>query len=108
MSRSRNYIPLPHGSEMASLSLPACVHLSEDCNCTILNVSGCLGEKCTFCQDGNRLKSENEKWAYRMNCLSYEKQRQIADKYFNGQMPWSGEKPRKRRNPKLADNAEGD
>jgi hypothetical protein len=43
-----------------------------------------------------------------MNCLSYEKQRQIADKYFNGQMPWSGEKPRKRRNPKLADNAEGD
>lgn len=70
------------------LDLPNCINLSKYGKCTILNISKCAGEACSF----KITQEENEDAKYkvykRILSLDEEIQEKIARKYYNGKRPW--------------------
>jgi len=71
-----------------------CFALNKQKGCGILTVQACMGELCPFYKSRERLKKERQKANRRLASLSAIEQRYIADKYFDGKMPWQegGEK----------------
>lgn len=65
-----------------------CIYCNKYNKCGILTVKKCIGEKCTFSrseeQQEHLIMVTNE----RLNSLSSQKQNHIADKYYEGKMPW--------------------
>lgn len=94
MTRSKNFIPNSVMTNMKPLKYPDCVHLTENCRCSILKVSECIGTKCTFCKTSFEHIKSSGQWNQKMNELQEENQKKIALIYYNGKMPW---KPKDRK-----------
>jgi len=88
LSRTSKFIPSPNHQNYRPLFFPDCVHLSEQCTCTILTVGECLGEGCSFLKDSRVSQSAAGSVMQRLNHLSDDQQRTIAASYYNGNMPW--------------------
>lgn len=65
------------------LELPDCVSLTEKGGCTRLNISRCLGAKCTFMNHSGDIGS-SDAWKRRLTNLSEEEQLKISRKYYGG------------------------
>ncbi|MGN1089370.1 MAG: hypothetical protein ACI4Q6_03115 [Huintestinicola sp.] len=64
-----------------------CDALTEKGGCTRLNVTVCIGEKCSFCTSASRLSS-SEISSRRLSSLPEDEQKRISKKYYGGLMPW--------------------
>lgn len=69
------------------LRMPDCDALTEKGGCTRLNVTVCIGEKCSFCTSAGRLSS-SEISSRRLSSLPEDEQKRISKKYYGGLMPW--------------------
>lgn len=77
----------PH-AHFELLSCPDCIYLSERGNCALLNVTSCMGERCTA-KESSRSKARSlAQWKSRLCGLPLEKQEDIAKKYYGGHFPW--------------------
>ncbi len=65
-----------------------CFALNKQKGCGILTVPACTGESCPFYKSKGELKDERRMANHRLASLSAIEQRYIADKYFDGKMPW--------------------
>ena len=64
-----------------------CVNGSEVL-CKILDIKECMGENCSFFKTAKQQKADRAKAYLHIASLGYLKQRNIADKYYGGKMPW--------------------
>ena len=48
LGRIKNFIPISGDDNLEPLGFPDCIHLNENCKCSLLVVDGCTGEKCSF------------------------------------------------------------
>ncbi len=66
-----------------------CFALSARQKCIALSNRGCVGRTiCPFYKTRERAEADREKVNARLCALSIEKQAIIADKYYEGRMPW--------------------
>lgn len=70
------------------LKYPACVYLTENCKCSVLNVRECAGEKCTFLKSEYLKDLSDKKRIKRLNSLDKNEQQKIADAYYGGKISW--------------------
>ena len=88
LGRIINFIPSSKNKYLEPLKLPDCIHLTENCKCSVLIVDDCIGEGCTFFK-GTLEKSISEmNFNQRLNSLDENRQKQIANIYYGGKMPW--------------------
>jgi len=78
-------VPLSRYSSIEIKKLPDCAGLLENGSCRWLQISVCIGEKCTF---NKRVKSQDRAEA-RLCSLDEETQERIANKYYGGFRPWT-------------------
>lgn len=88
LKKNLNYIPISRHKDLLPLKFPECIHLSDNCRCSLLRVKDCLGTDCSFCVTVNEIEQSQEDWHSYMNSLSDEKQKKIAKSYYGGKMPW--------------------
>ena len=88
MSRTSKFLPSPNNQNYRPLYFPDCIHLSEQCTCTILTVGECLGDSCSFCKDTKVMQNSTGSSMQRLSNLSDDQQRIIAASYYGGSMPW--------------------
>lgn len=74
--------------DKSMLSLPDCEALNERGGCTKLNISHCIGSKCSFANSKDQSDKSTENWCRRLCELPQSKQEQISKKYYGGAMPW--------------------
>ncbi len=86
--RKKNIFPEPNDERFSFLSFPQCVHLVEKCQCSILNVRVCNGEKCTFLQTDADYINSQKRWKQHLNSMSVEKQEKISREYYGGKKLW--------------------
>lgn len=67
---------------------PQCIYLSENCQCSILNVSKCRGEKCPFKRSELEYKTSQKQWREHLNSISPEQQKKISREYYGGKKLW--------------------
>ncbi|MDR3209723.1 MAG: hypothetical protein LBT36_03760 [Oscillospiraceae bacterium] len=90
MDQNENYILSLLAKDQKLLNFPDCVHLTELGRCGILRVRECRGADCSFCQSAAEHQEARDSWNRRLNALSEEEQRKIAESYYDGRMPWKG------------------
>ena len=78
-------VPLSRYSGIEINKLPDCAGLLENGRCRWLQISACVGEKCTY---NKRVKSQEMAEA-RLCSLDEETQTRIANKYYGGFRPWA-------------------
>lgn len=65
-----------------------CINKTRRNKCNNLIVKTCLGDKCTFMRTAKQ-QEESRKYVFkRLSMLDKELQIYIADKYYDGSMPW--------------------
>lgn len=65
-----------------------CVNKVRKNKCKRLVVDICLGDKCTFKQTSEQQEQSQRSVFKRLSSLDGQLQLYIADKYYNGSMPW--------------------
>lgn len=65
-----------------------CYAFSGQKQCRILAVKKCTGSSCSFFKTAEQYKESFKKANVRLASLDKEKQKYIAEKYYNGKMPW--------------------
>lgn len=66
-----------------------CAALRDDGECGALSFERCQGYKrCSFYRTNSEQALSNIEGNERLNALPDEQQREIADKYYSGKMPW--------------------
>jgi len=78
-------VPLSRYSSIEIKERPYCAGLLENGSCRWLQISACIGEKCTY---NRRVKSQAMADA-RLCSLDEETQERIANKYYGGFRPWT-------------------
>ncbi len=73
-------------------SFPDCISLTDTARCTRLNVTYCQGKTCPFRKTLEEADKSKEDSNMRIRKLDTTKQMHIANKYFEGSMPWDIEK----------------
>lgn len=68
--------------------MPDCVYLTDNGRCGELKVKKCKGGGCGFCVTREGIREAARTWSIRLSSLSGQKQEEIANKYYGGQMPW--------------------
>ena len=56
--------------------------------CRILTVVTCVGSRCSFYKTSDQYEKSRKKANARVAGLDYGRQIEIAQKYYNGKMPW--------------------
>ncbi len=75
-------------SNLNSLDLPNCINLSENGQCSLLQVSRCQGDTCSFKLTQEEKDAAACKVRKRLSSLDEYTQEEIACKYYNGRRPW--------------------
>lgn len=88
LGRIKNFIPTSKNNYLEPLGFPDCIHLNENCKCSILEVDGCIGESCSFYKSNFEERSAEINTMKRLSSLDKDKQKQIASTYYDGKMPW--------------------
>lgn len=88
MGRIKNFIPISGENNLEPLGFPDCIHLSENCKCSLLVVDGCTGEKCSFYKNSFEKGLSEINTMKRLSSLDEDKQKQISNTYYDGKMPW--------------------
>lgn len=88
MAVNKNFIPTSVEKNMNPLSMPDCIHLTDQCKCNILRVKKCPGSSCTFCQTANEKHISDTKWTDELNNIDSASQQKISREYYGGKMPW--------------------
>lgn len=71
-------------ADVELINLPDCEGLLKNGKCNYLNVSACIGAKCTYF----RHKGAQDESYKRLCCLDEATQNHIAQKYYGGKRPW--------------------
>lgn len=83
---------MPRNKMLDLGGLPDCIALSDYGRCNRLNVFYCQGDKCPF-KRSQKEDIDSIKYSYqRLSTLDSLTQNYIAEKYFNGSMPWKEKK----------------
>ncbi len=75
-------------SNLNWLDLPDCVCLSETGQCSLLKISFCQGNTCSFKLTQEEKGAAERKVGKRLSSLDEETQEKIARKYYKGRRPW--------------------
>jgi hypothetical protein len=65
-----------------------CFGFKDNNTCKILKVRRCVGKKCPFAKTAKEYIDSKQKAYARLASLSIQSQKDIADRYFGGKMPW--------------------
>lgn len=88
MGRIKNFIPISGENNLEPLGFPDCIHLNENCKCSLLVVDECTGEKCSFYKNSFEKGLSEINTMKRLSSLDEDKQKQISNTYYDGKMPW--------------------
>ena len=88
MGRINNFIPTSRNEYLEPLEFPDCIHLTENCKCDVLVVDGCIGESCSFFKSNLEKDLSEINSSKRLSSLEENKQKEIANIYYDGKMPW--------------------
>lgn len=75
-------------SNLNWLDLPNCIALSENGQCSLLKISLCQGNTCSFKLTQEEKDAAERKVRKRLSSLDEETQEKIACKYYKGRRPW--------------------
>ena len=69
-----------------------CFALKPGRKCSLLTCKGCNGQydKCPFYKPRWKAERDTRRALARIASMPVEKQQAIAEKYYNGEMPWQG------------------